>query len=39
MYIAELFQGPTLSFKDLSIAVLAKLLEIFLKKKVYYNYK
>jgi threonine synthase len=34
MYIAELFQGPTLAFKDLSLAVLAKLLEIFLKKKV-----
>ncbi|EFX85833.1 hypothetical protein DAPPUDRAFT_313680 [Daphnia pulex] len=33
MCIAELFQGPTLAFKDLSLAVLAKLLEIFLKKK------
>lgn len=32
--VAELFQGPTLAFKDLSLAVLAKLLEIFLKKRV-----
>lgn len=33
-YIAELFKGPTLAFKDLSLAILAKLLEFFLKKKV-----
>nr|CAH0099540.1 unnamed protein product [Daphnia galeata] len=33
LYIAELFQGPTLACKDLSLAVLGKLLEVFLKKK------
>lgn len=33
IYIAELFHGPTLAFKDLSLALLAKLLEIFLKKR------
>lgn len=36
LYIAELFKGPTLAFKDLSLAVLAKLLEFFLKKQVLY---
>lgn len=38
LIIAELFRGPTLAFKDLSLAVLAKLLEFFLKKKVLGSY-
>jgi len=32
--IAELFRGPTLAFKDLSLSILSKLLEFFLKKEV-----
>jgi len=32
VFVAELFRGPTLAFKDLSLNIISKLLEFFLKK-------
>jgi len=32
VFVAELFRGPTLAFKDLSLNILSKLLEFYLKK-------
>ena len=35
--IAELFHGPTLAFKDLTLGVVAQLVDYFLEKRQQHN--